>query len=110
MNRQTNVLEGEVTTGEMAAALGVTQVTVCSMVRRGELTARRDAHGWYRIPATEAERILAKRPENGFMLNRYDQDTKAKLRALAEYEGVSLTDVLRALIQREYQRVIGGKS
>ena len=108
MIRVVGALPDEVSTSEMAAQLGITQVAVCNMVRRGEVAAHRNARGRYRIPAAEIERVLASRPENEFLPPvRYDLDTKAKLRDLAEYEGCSMIDVMRALIQQAWQRTIG---
>lgn len=99
----------ELTTGAVAAQLNVSPVTVWNMIQRGELTARQDARGWWRVPATEAERVLTGRAESDWLpVYRYPTDTKRKLRDLAEYHGCTLQDVVMGLVQREWQRVIGG--
>lgn len=44
------------TTGKVAAELGVAVSTVLAMIGRGEIRAKRIGH-WWRIPASELDRL-----------------------------------------------------
>jgi len=87
----------------------VSSVTVWNMIQRGELAARRVPRQHW-VKRADVEALAAQMVENDSTPNHYEEDTKRKLRDLAGYHGCAMKDVMRALVQREGQRVLGSTS
>lgn len=106
------------TTGEAAVALGVTPVTVWKWIKDGKLRAVQEPDGRRRwlISEGEVEKRTAHlvlprkgRPPRGLDDVAYRVRCKKKLDALAEYHGMPRVEVVEALVEREWQKTLGGE-
>jgi excisionase family DNA binding protein len=98
------------TTGQAAAAMGLTQQAINNRIRCGLMAATFDGRMW-RIEPDEVQRAMREQPPLGRLGDvAYRTECKERLRDLAEYHGMPMVEVVEALVQREWQTVIGGQN